>query len=97
MEVHIGFCNKRMKRVKKMETDEAPDEGSSMTPEELFQMQMYNVFDALLSQLNWRYEQLRNICNDFSFLQGSSLQKNSVLELKKAAADLSIILSTAKI
>lgn len=89
MEVDIWFRNKRMRKVKRMEINEAPDEGSSMTHEELFKMQMCNVFDTLLSQLKWRYEQLRNICNDFSFLKGSSLKNNSVSELKKAADELS--------
>ncbi|XP_065671947.1 zinc finger MYM-type protein 1-like [Hydra vulgaris] len=90
MNLQAGFPDKRKKKVKKMANYEATDEGSNMTPEHLFKMQIYKIFDTLLSQLDWRYEQLRTVCNDFSFLYGMSLESTSVLDLKKSAADLAI-------
>ncbi|XP_067140169.1 uncharacterized protein [Centruroides vittatus] len=50
MGIEKGFFNKRKKRVKIMEIDETPDEGSNLTPEKLFKIQIYSVFDTLLSQ-----------------------------------------------
>ena len=50
---------------------------------------MYNVFDILLAETDWRYKQMKIIFEDFSFLFGSSLESMSVTELQKAAADLS--------
>lgn len=49
-----------------MEIDETQDEGSSFTPEEVFQIQIYRVF-PLLSQINWRYEQLTPVIYFFFF------------------------------
>ena len=81
MDIEIGFPETRKRKVKKIEIDEAPDEGSNMSSEEIFKMQIYNVFDTLLSQLDWRYEQLRTISDDFSFLYGSSLESMSSVNL----------------
>lgn len=44
-----GFLNKRKKRIKIMETDEISDEGSKLTLEELFKIQVYSVLDTVLS------------------------------------------------
>ncbi|KAF2895777.1 hypothetical protein ILUMI_10401 [Ignelater luminosus] len=85
-----GFLNKRKRRDKIMEIDETPDEGSNLTPEELFKIQIYGVLDILLSQIDCCYQKMKTICDDFCFLYGSSLQYMSVDDLKKSATDLTI-------
>ncbi|XP_065650339.1 uncharacterized protein LOC136078494 [Hydra vulgaris] len=49
MNLQAGFPDKRKKKVKKMANYEATDEGSNMTPEHLFKMQIYKIFNTLLS------------------------------------------------
>ncbi|KAF2880726.1 hypothetical protein ILUMI_25445 [Ignelater luminosus] len=81
-----GFLNKRKRRGKIMEIDKTPEEGSNLTPEELFKIQIYGVLNTLLSQIDWRYQKMKTICDDFCFLYGSSLQYMSVDDLKQSAA-----------
>ncbi|KAF2904542.1 hypothetical protein ILUMI_01631 [Ignelater luminosus] len=90
MNIDKGFLNKRKRRGKIIEIDETQDEGSNLTLEELFKIQIYGVLDTLLSQIDWRYQKMETICDDFCFLYGSSLQYMSVDDLKKSAADLPI-------
>lgn len=90
MGMAIGFPDKRKRKAKKRYNDEAPDEGGCMSPEQLFKMQINNVLDTLLSQTDWRYDQMKTVSDDFSFLYGKFLKSMSVDDLKKSAADLSI-------
>ncbi|KAL4153350.1 hypothetical protein QTP88_001183 [Uroleucon formosanum] len=47
-------------------------------------------FDVFINQLNWRYEKLMEVADDFRFLSGASLYNMSTIELKKAAMDLAM-------
>lgn len=46
--------------------------------------------DSIITQLNWRFENLKNINDDFAFLSGPCLVEMTVDQLKKCAADLAI-------
>ncbi|KAF2886684.1 hypothetical protein ILUMI_19489 [Ignelater luminosus] len=88
MDIEKEFLNKRKRRVKIMETDKTPDEASNLAPEELFKIQ------TLLSQIDWRYQKMKTIRDDFCFLYGSSLEYMTVADLKKIGISL---LNIAKI
>ncbi|KAF2905073.1 hypothetical protein ILUMI_01101 [Ignelater luminosus] len=64
MGIEKGFHNKRKRRGKIMEIDETPNEESTLTPEELFKIQN-GVLATLLSQIDWRYQKMKTICDDF--------------------------------
>lgn len=78
MGIETVFENKQKRKVKRMEINEALDEGSTMTDEELVQKQLYSVNDSLLSQTDWRYEQLETIPADFCILYGPFLIEEEV-------------------
>lgn len=86
MGIETVFENKQKRKVKRMEINEALDEGSTMTDEELVQKQLYSVNDSLLSQTDWRYEQLETISADFCILYGPFLIEEEVSNLKKSAS-----------
>lgn len=68
------FLNKRKRRVKRMEIDEKPHEGSNLTPEKLFEILIYSVLDTLLSRIDWWYQKKKTVCDDCIFFNGSSFQ-----------------------
>lgn len=82
MDIEITFSKKSNRQRAK--------EDNNMSPEDLFKMQMYNVYDVLLAETDWRYEQIKIINDDFSFLFGSSLEAVSTIDLQKSATDLSL-------
>lgn len=90
MEIETGFPEKRRRKVIKRDRNEAPDEGLNMTPENLFSMRLFNVLDTILTHINWRFEKMNEVCEDFSFLFGWSLESMSIGDLQKSAADLAI-------
>ncbi|XP_046746429.1 uncharacterized protein LOC124411382 [Diprion similis] len=67
----------------------APDEVFSR--EKQFKIDYFNVLDTLLSQMQWCFDKMTEVNDDFCFLTGSALESWSVIELKKHAMDLGLL------
>lgn len=81
---------KRLKKKKRLELYEGEDDGPNISIIKKLRIDITNAVDVFITQLNWRYEKLMEIADDFGFLSGESLHSISTTELKKAAMDLAI-------
>ncbi|XP_046753090.1 uncharacterized protein LOC124416210 [Diprion similis] len=59
--------------------------------EQQFRIDYFNVLDTFLSQMQWRFDKMTEVNDDFCFLTGSSLESWSVIDLKKNAMDLGLL------
>uniref|UniRef100_H3B153 HAT C-terminal dimerisation domain-containing protein n=1 Tax=Latimeria chalumnae TaxID=7897 RepID=H3B153_LATCH len=90
MDLSSEFPKKRNRKVRRLDSDEAQDEGFNITAEQAFKIQFNNVIDALNAQLQWRYETLSEISSDFEFLTGPALSNMPLSQIKKCATDLAM-------
>ncbi|XP_065654969.1 uncharacterized protein LOC136081569 [Hydra vulgaris] len=88
------FPMKRKCKVKQMALYEDEDDFCRLSPETDFGSQCNLVFDSILTQIEWRFEAMSAVSSDFDFLNGHSLSKSSVDELKTKAKNLSKIYKT---
>ena len=84
------FPSKRKRKVKRMPSEKAQDEGHHLTAEQLFDRECNTVYDRILSELTSRFTQLQAVASDFGFLDGKVLFETPIKDLKQAAADLSL-------
>ncbi len=86
--VESEFPSKRKRKLRKMNSDEATDDGYLFSPEQDFQQECNVVFDSIINQLHWRFEAMDEVSADFEFLSGNSLIEQSVDQAKKSASNL---------
>lgn len=88
----LGITNTsmRLKKKKRLELYEGQDDGIHISEIQQLRININNAVDVFINQLNWRYEKLIEIADDFGFLSGASLYNKSNIELKKAAMDLAM-------
>lgn len=84
IDIEIGF---HTDRIRKKRNDM---HNSKSSPEKPFKIEMNTVFDTLISGMNWRYEQMQTVCEDFPFMYGSSIAIKSTEELEKSAKELAL-------
>lgn len=84
------FSNKRKRKVKRLPSEMAEDESSTLTDTQIFDMECNTVYDKLLCDLQWRFEKMSAIACDFHFLSFDFMQSTSVEVLQKHAADLAV-------
>lgn len=84
------YNSHRKRKVKRLPSESAEDESSTLTDEQVFHMESNTVFDKILCDLKWRFEKMSSVASDFDFLNGEFLQLSSVETLKKHAADLAL-------
>lgn len=85
----INTC-KRSKKKKRLELYEGQDDGIYISEIQNLRIDINNAVDVFITQLNWRYDNLMEVADDFGFLSGASLYNTSTTELKKAAMDLAM-------
>ncbi|CAI6356390.1 unnamed protein product [Macrosiphum euphorbiae] len=88
----LGITNTsmRLKKKKRLELYEGQDDGIHISEVQHLRININNAVDVFINQLNWRYEKLMEVADDFGFLSGASLYNMSTIELKKAAMDLAM-------
>ncbi|KAL4152760.1 hypothetical protein QTP88_000593 [Uroleucon formosanum] len=88
----LGITNTsmRFKKKKRLELYEGQDDGIHISEIQQLRISINNAVDVFINQLNWRYEKLMEVADDFGFLSGASLYNMSTIELKKAAMDLAM-------
>ncbi|XP_008189782.1 uncharacterized protein LOC103311824 [Acyrthosiphon pisum] len=88
----LGITNTsmRLKKKKRLELYEGQDDGMHISEVQHLRININNAVDVFINQLNWRYEKLMEVADDFGFLSGASLYNMSTIELKKAAMDLAM-------
>ena len=79
---------KRRKQAKRLDLDESRDESRHFSAKQAYIMEIYEVLDTLINHLNWRFDALNAINEEFSFLNGTSIEKMNISELRKCAMDL---------
>lgn len=90
LNIKAMFPTKRKRKVKRMASEEAEDEGHQLTAEQLFDRECNMVYDRILSEIRSRFVQMRAVASDFGFLDGKIMFQTSVVDLKKAAVDLAL-------
>ncbi|KAF0740989.1 zinc finger MYM-type protein 1-like [Aphis craccivora] len=86
----ITITSMRLKKKKRMELYEGQDDRIHISEIQQLRININNAVDVFINQLNWRYEKLMEVADDFGFLSGASLYNMSTIELKKAAMDLAM-------
>jgi len=89
--IEVGFSNKRKRKVPRMVSEKAEDEGHLLTHESSFSKDCCSVYDSILSQMKSRFEKLNEISSNFNFLSGSSLKLLTSEQLRTRAMNLANI------
>lgn len=90
LEIESDFAVKRRRKVKRLPSELADDEGNTLDADQLFVKECNAVYDSILSHIKWRFQKLEEVASDFLFLDGHVLMSSSVDVLQKYAADLAL-------
>jgi|SRR6218665_111700 len=86
MDIPDQLPEKRKKRVRRL-SEQAKNEGINFTK---FGNECLEVYDVTFSQIQWRFEKLTEVYDDFHCVTSEALAIKSVEELQKPAADLAL-------
>lgn len=89
MELSPEFLEKRRHKIKRMDGEEAIDDGATSIHAKI-KNDFYMAVDSILSSLKWRFKRMTILSNDFEFLCGSKLSSMDFDEIKKWTNDLAI-------
>ena len=81
------FPEKGQKHVRSLSAKEK-DEGIDLTLQQKFGNECLEVCDAISSQIQWRFENVREVCDGFNCVTSEALAVKSEEKLYKSAADL---------
>lgn len=90
MNIPAEFRDKRKRKVKRLDLEESNEESCTFSDKYVFNLEIKEVIDVMVSQLKWKSEKLNEVSLDFQFLTGEKVMSMDTEDLKKAASDLAL-------
>lgn len=73
LDIDPVFKESRKRKTKKQFDYKASDESANLNESAKFRVAYLEAIDTIIEQLNWRFEKLRKVSEDFEFLSGSNI------------------------